>query len=467
MTDLRPEVSVVICSVGRPDALELCIGGLRHVEDVTVEIIVVLGPGAETSVADLAARPEVATIVTSPRRNLSLSRNLGADAARGELIAFIDDDAYPAERWLADLVPAFEDPEVGAVGGETLDYTGRTHQAVTSVCSLAGDSKPLLVSPTPGLTETPTARTFYYPIGTNLVVRAEALRSIGGFDEQFDYFHDETDLARRLLDRGWIVRPLARGHVFHKFLPSAIRGERRIATDRRSIAVNRAYFAARHQAPVDGPDTVRSDFEAFADGQQAELAQAEEAGQIPAGTLGRFARDRAHATELLERWLATPPSPQRHVPDPASVIIDRPSVIGHPRTGVLHVGIVDPGGVATTPTRAMARRLADGGCRVHLVEGGVTHSTVDLEAGLWRHRIAPGPGVDVLAGDVFPLSALTDEVARTHAEISTLDVVIVAGARPDLLSPGLPAVVTLEDLESCSTTSALLERLRGHRPPES
>ena len=459
MTDSHPEVSVVICSVGRPAALTLCIEGLAHLEDVTYEIVVVLGPGAETSVADLAARPEIATVVTSPERNLSLSRNLGADVARGSFVAFIDDDAYPSERWLADLIPAFDDPEVGAVGGETLDYTGRTHQAVGSVCSLAGDSRPVLVPPTPGLSETPAARSFYYPIGTNLIVRAEALRSVGGFDEQYDYYHDETDLARRLLDGGWIVRPLPRGHVFHKFLPSAIRGERRIATDRRSIVVNRAYFAARHQAPADGSAQVRSDFEAFADGQQDELAEAESAGLVPSGTLERFVGDRAIATELLEQWLAHPPSPRRHAPLPSAVAVSRSAVLGRQGSSVRHVALIGPDAVATPAVETMAQRLVEAGCRVHLFEHGGTHSTVDLEAGVWRHRVAPGPGVDVLAGAVLPLAGVVDELARTHGEVIALDLIVCDRPVADALDSDSPLTIDLDALERCATIPALLEAL--------
>ena len=467
MTSSHPSVTVVICSVGRPDALELCIDGLRRLEDVSFEIAVVLGPGAATSVQDLRGRSEIATVVSSPVRNLSLSRNLGADAARGELIAFIDDDAYPSERWLADLSPAFADPEVGAVGGETFDYTGHTHQAIASLCTIAGDSHPILVQPTRGLTETPVAESFYYPIGTNLVVRAEALRSIGGFDEQFDYFHDESDLARRLLDAGWIVRPLPRGHVFHKFLPSAIRGERRIATDRRSIVTNRAYFAARHQAPRSGPIQVRSDFEVFADSQEEELTRAESLNQVPEGTLERFTSDRAMAAELLEAWLIDPPAQRRHLPDPSTVVVDRTRVINILGADVRHVAVISPDGLATSPIDVLVPRLVDAGCRVHVIEHSSTHTTVDLEDGLWRHRISTGPGVDVLAGDGPLFTTLVDEATRIDAGLVHLDAVVADHSSLSNHDIAMANVVDADTLVRCSSAPDLLEMLRHRRPDPS
>ena len=47
----------------------------------------------------------------------------GVSAARGEIVAFIDDDAVPRPDWLRRLVRHFDDPEVGGVGGR--DYIAR------------------------------------------------------------------------------------------------------------------------------------------------------------------------------------------------------------------------------------------------------------------------------------------------------------------------------------------------------
>lgn len=56
-------------------------------------------------------------IITSGRVNPAKARNIGAREACGEIIAFLDDDAYPANDWLEKTLRDFEDETIGAVGG--------------------------------------------------------------------------------------------------------------------------------------------------------------------------------------------------------------------------------------------------------------------------------------------------------------------------------------------------------------
>ncbi|MFH1477252.1 MAG: glycosyltransferase [Verrucomicrobiota bacterium] len=59
-------------------------------------------------------------IITSGRASPAKARNIGAHEARGEILAFIDDDAYPAKDWLEKALCDFEDATVDAVGGPSL-----------------------------------------------------------------------------------------------------------------------------------------------------------------------------------------------------------------------------------------------------------------------------------------------------------------------------------------------------------
>jgi hypothetical protein len=62
--------------------------------------------------------PKARIIPTAPYTRPADKRDIGAREARGEFLAFIDDDAYPAESWLAAALPHFEgDPKVAGVCG--------------------------------------------------------------------------------------------------------------------------------------------------------------------------------------------------------------------------------------------------------------------------------------------------------------------------------------------------------------
>ena len=425
-----PRVTIVVSTIDRIDSLRQTLDGLDRLSGVPFEIVVVVGPDAGETVEYLTGRSDLAAIISNPTRNLSRSRNLGIDVARGEFVAFIDDDAYPSERWLSDLLGEFDNLEVAAVGGEVFDYSGFSHQAVYSRATRAGDASIALRSPIRGLTETPAASSFDYPMGTNLIARRTALLDVGGFDEQYDYFLDETDLVRRLLDSGWIVRVVRGGHVFHKFLPSNIRGEERIALDRRSILVNRAYFAARHQAPFESTIRVRADFERFIERSRDEIASALEAGIATDQDVDNHELAITEAELRLSGWLRERPRATRHVPNPELVIRSREVTIEHPDGDRPHLAVI----VSSPPEQAAlerrSREIAQGAGVVRVIELEGPFSRVDLEGGVWRHRLAPS--LKSLPEDVSPAlddpvgcATLAEEVDRISREFWPIDLVIV------------------------------------------
>ena len=110
------------------------------------------------------------------RCDLSVSRNIGIAAAAGDIVGFIDDDAVPHPDWLDRILAPYRDPRVGAVGGHTVDNTGRRYQARKILCDRFGnahhvsdffDERPLNRPGSP-----------IYPslLGTNSTFRMTALR---------------------------------------------------------------------------------------------------------------------------------------------------------------------------------------------------------------------------------------------------------------------------------------------------
>lgn len=107
-------ISVVMCTVGKAASAADCVASvlaqkLRH--GMTLEIIVVdnsVSGVARQWVEAAAAAGDPVRYVHEPRPGISQARNAGVDAARGEFLAFIDDDEVAEPDWLQNLHRALE-----------------------------------------------------------------------------------------------------------------------------------------------------------------------------------------------------------------------------------------------------------------------------------------------------------------------------------------------------------------------
>jgi glycosyltransferase involved in cell wall biosynthesis len=106
----KPFVSVVIAVKGDNPYLRQSVAAVLRQQYDNKEIIVL--PDAPIDGFDAPVR----IIPTGPELP-AVKRNLGARAAAGSIIAFLDDDSYPYGNWLTELAAAFADATVGAVGG--------------------------------------------------------------------------------------------------------------------------------------------------------------------------------------------------------------------------------------------------------------------------------------------------------------------------------------------------------------
>jgi glycosyltransferase involved in cell wall biosynthesis len=120
-----PFFSIVVPTYSRPDALGRCLRALGELDypPSRHEIIVVddgsEGPNRrriEATCADAGAR-----LVRRPHAGPAAARNVGSAHARGDYLAFVDDDCEPAPDWLARLAAQFVDHPDAAIGGRTLN----------------------------------------------------------------------------------------------------------------------------------------------------------------------------------------------------------------------------------------------------------------------------------------------------------------------------------------------------------
>ncbi len=204
-----PSVSIVIPVKDRADDLRNCLTSLQQLDypQDKVEVIVVDDGSSDNTpqVAEELGAVLLASGVVGG--GPALARNKGAAVASGEILAFIDSDCSAAEDWLADLLPAFSDEKLAAVGGWV---DGMHHGSVLDRYEAVMSSLNL------GRREMSGGAggdTFYLP-SCNLLMRKTAFVAAGGFRTELQVGED-VDLTWRLRDAGWKIQYLPIGTVYH------------------------------------------------------------------------------------------------------------------------------------------------------------------------------------------------------------------------------------------------------------
>jgi O-antigen biosynthesis protein len=195
-----PRVSVIVCTHEGAQTLPECLGGVDRLTYPDFELIVVDDGSSDDSAA--IARAHGATVVEIDHRGLSAARNAGIARASGEIVAFLDDDAYPDPDWLHYLAASLGDH--GGVGGPNIP----PEDGLVAECVAAAPGGPIHV-----LTSDREAE--HVP-GCNMAFRKDALERIGGFDERFQVAGDDVDVCWRLQEAGWTLGFSAGAVVMHR-----------------------------------------------------------------------------------------------------------------------------------------------------------------------------------------------------------------------------------------------------------
>jgi hypothetical protein len=213
-----PTVSVIICAytLERWQNLVQAVESVLSQRRAATETLVVIDGNGELEQRARDAFPRATVLSNAYTQGLSGGRRTGAEAARGEVLAFLDDDAIADPDWLEQLCAPYADPDVLGVGG-LID--------------------PLWEQPAPGwfpaefnwvvgctYAGMPVRRgRIRNPIGANMSVRADVLARAGTFDARLGRAPggavvsgaaEETEFCIRASrlhpGRYWIYEPAAR-----------------------------------------------------------------------------------------------------------------------------------------------------------------------------------------------------------------------------------------------------------------
>jgi glycosyltransferase involved in cell wall biosynthesis/GT2 family glycosyltransferase len=392
-----PSVSIVICTDGRAAALANTLDCLQHLDGPEFEACVVHGPTEDGTRDVLAGWEGRIKLAQNPERNLSRSRNIGIGMSAGEVVAFVDDDGLPESDWLPQILRAFEDPRVAGAGGIVMDHTGARVQYYYCSANRLGNADWQRTTPADDF-NFPLSFNFPYVQGTNSAFRRDVLMAIGGFDEEFEFYLDETDLCCRLVDEGWLVKQLPDAVVHHKFLPSAIRTNDRITRVLYPVLKNKLYFSLVNNHCHYPIRHAIEDMTTFVRMHEGSLRHHVEAGRLPPGDLETFVSDADRAWSVgLERGLSNRrrlmTEAARSQPAPPFLLFPRRSPAGGKAVVVFVSQEYPPGrmGGIGRYVHQLARAVASAGHHVHVVTRGEGHDRVDFEDGAWVHRVVPRP----------------------------------------------------------------------------
>jgi len=185
-----PQVTVVVCSYNGSRTIRDTMEGLARLDYSKFEVIVVNDGSTDATPAIVAEYP-FARLISTPNRGLSAARNTGWQQASGEIVAYIDDDAWPDPHWLQYLAWRFMTGDWVGVGGPNIAPPGDGPIA-DCVANAPGGPVQVLIS---------DIEAEHVP-GCNMAFRRAALAAIDGFDVRYRAAGDDVDLCWRLQERG-------------------------------------------------------------------------------------------------------------------------------------------------------------------------------------------------------------------------------------------------------------------------
>jgi glycosyltransferase involved in cell wall biosynthesis len=205
---VTPRASVVVPTCRRPDLLGRCLDALaaQTLAPEQFEVIVVDDASRECTRRQVEAwggepgRPAVRCRATSRPSGPAAARNIGWRAARGEIVAFTDDDCVPEPTWLEAGLAALADGAAGAAGRIFMPLPLRPTDYERDAAGLARSEF----------------------VTANCFCRRATLAAVGGFDERFRAaWREDSDLFFRLLDRGERIVAAPDAVVVHPVRPAA------------------------------------------------------------------------------------------------------------------------------------------------------------------------------------------------------------------------------------------------------
>ena len=232
---MHPELTVIIASLNGAEGLDRCLRALeRQSIRSGIEIIVVDDGSTDDTAA--VGRAHGVTVISHPRNlGIAAARNTGLNAAKSDIVAFLDDDCVPEPGWAEHLLAGYASSDVVGVTGPIIPRTPRGYMSgfltrnnplvpleleLTQSYSLAYRFV-LYVGRQWSVQVSTGQRDVYSFVGANMSFRRKALFEAGQFDERFRFGAEELDMCMRVPEAipGARLTFVPQARVAHCFKP--------------------------------------------------------------------------------------------------------------------------------------------------------------------------------------------------------------------------------------------------------
>ena len=198
-----PRVSVVVCAYNAERTMDQCLTSLALLNYPDYEVIVV-NDGSRDRTLEIAENFEYCRIISQANRGLSAARNVGAEAATGEIVAYTDSDCVVDPDWLIYLVAKMEASNLAACGGPNFPPP-EDNLVATAVAVAPGGPTQVLISD----------EVAEHIAGCNMAFRRDVLLCLGGFDPIYRAAGDDVDICWRFQDAGYTIGFCPAAVVWH------------------------------------------------------------------------------------------------------------------------------------------------------------------------------------------------------------------------------------------------------------
>lgn len=210
----RPLVSVIIPNKDASGELSACLDAVFANSYENFEVLVVENNSEQQETFELyrklAENPRIRLLRWKKEFNYSAINNYAARAARGEYLLFLNNDVRGtiSRGWLSEMLGVCQRPEVGAVGAK-LYYPDNTVQHAGIVVGIGGVAGAMFVGLPKGrggyLHKANLMQDLSACTAACLLVKAEAFRKAGGFEEKLAVAFNDVDLCLKLREQGYLI----------------------------------------------------------------------------------------------------------------------------------------------------------------------------------------------------------------------------------------------------------------------